>query len=168
MAGLSPDEAGRAAFHEEVISRIALPRDGRLSGTRLHNARATLRADLRVPVEVTSPLLATHSEVARLEVLFPAAPAPRPAWRGPLSELLEAVCAARGIALEELRSPSQRRPISSARRLFVSVGHIYLRRPLTELAAALGVAVSTASRLHGRCECVATGEAEALAAAVRG
>lgn len=165
LAGCNGTATGRKRFHGLVLERMSELRDSRWNGASLRQGRAHVRAELALPVELSSPWLDEQGEL-RAAVLHLGTPGVLPRWPGDLERLLQRVCEARRIGREELCSPSRRPPYVDARRLAVTVGARLLRRNVNELAAALGIAATTASMLLRRADRVME-EAIRLATALR-
>jgi hypothetical protein len=149
-AGYEPTSAGRRAFDQYVRERASDPRDPILSGRTLHAARTAVRADLALPVEVSSPMLVTPQGDAEQTVLHGGLLVVAPRWGGDLNLLVERAALAGGCSVAEIRARTHRRPAVEARRVVMVTGAWLFRRRITELAAALAISCSSASRLLRR------------------
>jgi hypothetical protein len=121
LCGLTPDAAGRDAFHAFAVERSSEPRSVELSGGDLNARRRRARADCDAPVEIESPSLSERS--ASLEIrtaLFvPPSCMLRQPWLGDTRTLL---LAPNGFWPEVRRVPNFR--ISGSRK-----GTVELREP---------------------------------------
>jgi hypothetical protein len=165
LAGFDSSRTGRREFQDFVLARASEPRNQDWNVAVLPAARAALRQGLGLPVEISSPALLEEEATIHVQLGL-ARRSPLPRWDGELADLLSAVCKHRGLPVAAVRSPSQLRVLTSARRLFFVVGHLFLRRRLGELAAAVGLATCTASRMLDRIAEIHD-EARALAEHVR-
>jgi len=164
LAGFDDSPSGRSAFHQFVVQGSARAWDPELSSPLPSASRADLRL-ATVPLDTSSPSVGSVSDAMRVELSCGGPGSPWPRWDGSLTDLLRAACELRSVPMEQLRSPSQRRAVTSTRRLVIVAGHLHLRRRVNELAAALGIANSTASHLLGRAASVEP-EARILAARI--
>lgn len=152
LCGFSATPSGRLAFHEMVVARAGEARRVELSGGDMHVRRRKMRAALQSPVEISTPELTMVDGGPRIdgdamERSAIASLAPRSAWRGDPSLLLDAVATATGTDVARLRSFVRTRRASHARRLALLVWTRELERPAVELAGMLGVTSSSASHL---------------------
>lgn len=138
LAGFSPTAEGRRQFDEMVLARALDPRDAELSGDPYRTARRAVRAELALPVELSSPMQTPDHPIHAVRYLGP--PATEPRWGGDLGMVVEQVAAFTGVPAEAIRSRSRVTNIVRARRLVCVVAVIGLRRPTREVAAELGVA----------------------------
>jgi hypothetical protein len=118
-----------------------------LSDPDFARTRKRVRSQLGPSVELSSPRLADDGgEVAEIWTTRDAVI--RSSWRGDLLDALAEVSRAAGVGFETLRSRSRVRDVVRGRRLAVLCCHSILDRPLTEVAAALGVSATAARRLE--------------------
>ena len=150
-AGFERTTEGRTAFDRFVRARGGDARDPVLSGAVIDDARAEIRAQSALPLEVGSAEVVDGMLGAGV---FHCGGAPRmePRWDGDLAALIGASARHAGCPVEQLCSRSHVRSAVYARRIEVVAGVWCLRRRVNEVAAALGITNSAASQLQRRGE----------------
>jgi hypothetical protein len=146
LAGFDDSDLGRKHFGSYVEERSGEPRDPTWAAATQTQLRARIRKQLGLPVEISSPAHRPDA-VVQVHLASEAGPVAWARWDGDLGVLLREVSQQTGIAMEELCSRSHRPKAIQARRLAVMTGVRLLRREVNEMAAALGIANSSASRL---------------------
>jgi putative transposase len=151
-AGFAPSAAGRAAFARFVRERAGLPRDVALSGRALSDVRTRVRTVTALPVELGSSDRRTGDDVHHVRYCGALAVAPR--WEGDVERLVVRASREFRCPVEAVRSRTKCTVAIEARRLVMVAGVWLLRRRVNELAAALTISDSSASRLLRRGEWV--------------
>jgi hypothetical protein len=154
LCGFSCSRSGRLAFHEAVLARAHEARRVDLSGGDMHERRRSMRAVMRAPIEIATPVVkmkagALHVELAsgRSRIAASAGAMRAAPWRGDPATVLELVERKTGVDLRPLHSFKRPRPVSHARRLALLVWTCELHRPTVEIARYLGVSSSSAAQL---------------------
>ncbi len=147
-AGFAASERGRAAFDAFVREAAGDPRDAVLTGRSLTADRAAVRAATALPLELSSSAMQSGRAAAWVMSMgMPCAPA---RWEGDLADVVQAAATAAGCTSTEVRSRSRRRQVVLARRIAVIAAVWFLRRAVNEVAAAVGISDTSASRLQHR------------------
>jgi hypothetical protein len=165
LCGFSATPSGRLRFHEMVVARTSEARRVDLSGGDMHVRRRELRTAACAPLELATPRVTWQAGALRVVAsTVPLRPRdPQPAWRGDASTALEIVAQATRTLVAELQSRSRTRRIAHARRVALVMWR-ELRRPMVELARALGISCSAASEAMGAASLEDARMATALAA----
>jgi hypothetical protein len=138
-------------FDTYVRAHRGDPRDPVLSGDELELARRALRRKVGPVAELGTPFL-EDPERTRHTFLAPAGALYREQWSGTLALILQLACRYAAVDLDELRSASRKRTVTRARKIVLLAAVTHLRRPLVEIAGALGIASQSASELIRRAE----------------
>ena len=141
--------AARVDFDELVLAHAHGTRSKEFSGAGLAELRSATRRRAANPVELAGPRLTPEAaSLAALPVIPRACPL-RVRFEGSPSEVLLAVAARTGIAVDVLRGRSRTRDVTSARRLSLWTW-ARVSRPLLEMAQTLGIGSSAACGLVAR------------------
>lgn len=166
-AGFEPTAHGQRQFDELVCNGSLDPRDAALAGDPHAADRRTARAELALPVELSSPMH-TLEQATVYGARYLGPPALSPRWPGDLGAVVERVSAFTGVPVAAIRSRSHVAGIVRARRLVCIVGVIGLRRGTREVAAELGVTDSAVTAHVRKLNAATVEAARQVEAIVRG
>jgi REP element-mobilizing transposase RayT len=165
LAGFDSSPAGRAAFHDYVRAQAGCERDTALSGSTTRGMLAAARRREGGPVEPCSVRVVETGEAElptwrRREISLV------PPWPGPLAGII--ACAGEICSVDPTRmiSRDRRRTVVRARRVSIVAATRLMGRPLTEIAAALGISVSAASQLAATADTATLEQAAEVARAL--
>jgi REP element-mobilizing transposase RayT len=149
LSGFDSSPAGRRAFASMVRERSGDPRLAAFADEPAQ-VRVRARREVNVAVRVSSGRVTTDGEAQSAEIFIARSAAARPRWGGDVADVLEQVAQHVRLPLSRILGPSRAWELVDARALAMAVWVYELGRPQSELAAALGVGSSTASRLLRR------------------
>lgn len=151
LMDLPSDDSGRRAFADFVAERSGDPRDANWSGGNRNQRRRRVRKGVGAPVEMATPVLKGCGGAQIEQPLVSHAPGSvHPRWEGSVREVVEAVAITMQMPVESLHSRRRTRDVVAARRVCLLVWTIHLGRAAVEMATALGIGESAASRLRSR------------------
>lgn len=146
LSGFEPNTAGRQAFNELVESCVDEPREFHFSGKEMNMDRIAARRAIGQGIDLGYPLLGAEGP-ALYPVLTAEGVPVQPVWDGNLGSVVKEVADQTGLALGQILSRNRKRQLCRARRLVVLVARDNLGRGLSEVAATLGMAPSSALAL---------------------
>lgn len=155
LSGIQPGRGRELEFDTYVRAHRADPRDPLLSGDDLEQARRVLRRRVGAVIELGTPFLEQRPDGSprpRHTLLAPEGARYSERWDGSLGTIIDLSGRYAGVPSHELASRSRKRTVTRARKVAVVAGVAYLRRPLVEVAAALGITSQSASELLRRAQ----------------
>ncbi len=150
MAGFGRCAHSRNLF-DEFVNALA---DAEMANfqTNLLEIRKKIRRELGSTVEISHPVVNERGDVKSIPIWALQYSALQTPWDGNLEVVVKQVAKQLHIDISELYSRTRRRRIVRGRRIAILCTRVFLRRPLGEIAAHLGVSREAARKL----ECTAT------------